>query len=93
MLTKLFRKPTASERAAQELHAAKLDRLQAQAAAEYWKHQCAMLDERIARLECAAGGVGGAGAAVFTSPLTTVRGELHAHTGPVIPQPQPCARA
>lgn len=89
MLTKLFRKPTASERAAQELHAAKLDRLQAQAAAEYWKHQCAMLDERIARLECATG-VGSVGAANFKGPLVMCD---HTHIGPVIPQPQPCARA
>lgn len=68
MLTKLFRKPTASERAAQELHAAKLERLQAQAAAEYWRHTCAMLEERIVRLEYAAG-VGSIGLANFKGPL------------------------
>ena len=53
MLMKLFRKPTASERAAQELQVATLERLQAQAAREYWQHTCAMLDERIVRLEYA----------------------------------------
>lgn len=57
-LPNLFRKPTASERAAQELQTAKLERLQAQAAAEYWRHTCAMLDERIVRLEYATGAHG-----------------------------------
>lgn len=80
MFTKLFRKPTASERAAQELHAAKLDRLQAQAAREYWAHQCAMLDERVVRLEYAAG-VGGIGLANFKGPIVT-KDHMHAAVRP-----------
>lgn len=53
-LPNLFRKPTASERAAEELRIARLQRLEAQACAEHWTHTAAMLDERIARLEYAA---------------------------------------
>jgi hypothetical protein len=50
-----FRKPTAAARAAEELRIARLQRLEAQAGAEHFKHQAAMLDERIARLERMAG--------------------------------------
>ncbi|MGX0133064.1 hypothetical protein [Cupriavidus metallidurans] len=51
----LFCKPTVEKMAADQLSIAKLERLNAQAAAEYWKHQVAMLDERIDRLEPAGG--------------------------------------
>ena len=57
-MLKLFRKPTPAERAAEEMCQADLERLQAQAAAEYWRHTCAMLDERIVRLSYAAGIIG-----------------------------------
>lgn len=78
MFMKLFRKPTASERAAQELQAAKLERLQAQAAAEYWRHTCAMLEERIVRLEYATGSVS---VANFKGPIVT-REHMHGAVKP-----------
>jgi hypothetical protein len=49
-MMQFFMRPNPAKRAADELAQAHLDKLQADAYAEHWKHVSGMLDERIARL-------------------------------------------
>lgn len=50
-MNKLFRTITVEEKVAQSLNQAQLDRLDAQAQAEYWKAISNMLDDRVKRLQ------------------------------------------